>query len=733
MVDLAPFVHNGVTVSFRLAGPQPAGTLVELTDGGLNHYAVFVKSDGRLELRSKGIFAGYIRVQPTGPYHVYASMYDTSTTSTRFELALDGAVPGTKTKADRINATLITTLNVAGAVEDLAIWTHPDPLAPLLTTAEVAALAGGADPSTMHPEHLVWPEGNGNGGQLPTGLQFGTQTHCAQNMTPDVFGQLASTLPGVVFVRDELFWNGVYDDSTGNFSLLTKFATYLDALAVSGIGMLVELLWGHTVVTGDVFAIPRTAASRAKFCDYASWIIGEVKNRGVQVFGADLWNEISGSWPGVPGKNFGELTEAERDALADDYVLLAQEVKARLTADHPNVPLAGGADVALQMTWINRLLDRGIANHVDALVLHPYGTTGINTVRAALDGRGLQTLPIWATEYGAQDDQALMVRRAAEAFAAKAKMVVWYLAKPHGSFGVDAALLNADGSIRAGGSAYQHMATLLKGGSHVGTIDAGLGVTVQEFTGGAGRVLVAWANVDTAVTISNQDEVRDVSGAPIASPATLTNNPIFVLGAGAAIAVSGSATVLDFTAQFAQTQGVPWEYGLYDAAGTWVPMMWEPLNSRWEGAAQFEWIRSTAIHPARVDEWQTARAQVPAGRYRLVGRFKRGSTGGDGVDIRIRANGQIIASGFAGGGQERAYDFVADLPAGFLEIGVNQKASNASDATTVAIVVQESTAEPSTLPINLGSPAPPPGGTGWSGTLTVQGGLITDVTAAGLL
>lgn len=549
---------------------------------------------------------------------------------------------------------------------------------------------------------------------------FGTQTHCAQFMTPDVYGQLNAAVPAVKVVRDEMFWAGVYDAATNTFSLPAKYSAYLDAIAASGHHLLLELLWGHPDVTGHVFGFPDTPEERAKFCDYASFVVGEVKAKGVPLFGAELWNEISGTWSGVivdgELQNYGQLSAAQRDTLADAYVLLAQSVRARLLADHPGVKLAVGADVSVQLDWLNRVISRGVLTHGDALAIHPYGTSDntLPALRAAMASAGHPDMPLWVTEFrDSANNVGYMARVAARCLAAKAELLSWYLAKPHQTFANG--LLLADGSISPEGVGFQFLGDLMAGATYVGPATVPLGVSAEVFdTVAQGRVTVMWADNGSTVTISGETDRRDASGAPVAQAASysLTGSPLYVFGAAVAIGAAGSGPLADYAAQFKGTQGAPWEYGFYDAAGVWTLMPFVDAENRYRAAGTtFHTIAQTTLHPQSEAIWTTVRVKFPAQhRVRLDGRFRKG-TGGDLVNARIRAGTTVLAQGEVAPTEDQLFDIVADLPAGtWLEFSINAGPTNSFDATQFAVTITETSDALTAIPVDFGAVPPPPTG-----------------------
>jgi hypothetical protein len=210
-----------------------------------------------------------------------------------------------------------------------------------------------------------------------------------------------------------------------------------------------------------------------------------------------------------------------------------------------------------------------------------------------------------------------------------------------------------------------------------------------RFDKGGAVVRVLWATVATDVLIA---------GAPV----TLTAAPIYVDG-DVMVTLAGGGELADFAADFHGVQGQPWEYGFYTSDGTWNLMTWDEAGTRWRGSGEYEWIRATQIHPQSTHQ-VTARVKLAtAARVRIAGSFLRASSGGDSVDVRIRAGETVLAAGHLTEKVAGPFDLVADVPADtWLEFAVDALTSNSFDATNFAASITETTAEPSALPVVIG-------------------------------
>lgn len=484
-------------------------------------------------------------------------------------------------------------------------------------------------------------------------IKFGCQTHLSQGMDVSVLAQIRASLPNVTFVRDEIFFDGV---QRNGMALGQNSIDRLDAVKASGLGYLQELLWGSSALSGNVFNLPRDNTARAAFCDYSSLVCTEIKSRSIPFVGVHIWNEISGSWPGTAGTTYGALSTGARDTLSTDYITLCSAVRARLQTDHPDVLMAVGADVALQLDWLNRCIPGGVLNYGDALDLHPYaGVSNLAAVRTLMSDAGHGSMPIWITEFGAETDIADIVRTSAQCLAAGATMLSFYLAQPFGAFTVNASLMDANGLATTQGSAYNHLAGLLGSATFDQMLPTPTGVSAAKFTRSGDDITILWATTgSTPVTISGETGRENLDGTPIASASqyTASTTPFYVYGDSITIGAGiGDQVLADTQANFTlAAQGTPFYYynrtgGPAPSQGTDVGLTPNVSSNRWDGPGSFFYIDSVFISPpASTTNKGVVRYVVPAGvtRMKVSGRTRRAQAGGDGTDIWVLHNDTII-------------------------------------------------------------------------------------------
>lgn len=124
----------------------------------------------------------------------------------------------------------------------------------------------------------------------------------------------------------------------------------------------------------------------------------DIVSRYPNVRKVELGNEVNGTsqWGATPN--------------AANYVTQAAAAAAVLRAGNPNMRLCSaglsqGSGLAAAQTYLQGMIDAGIASSVDAIGVHAYGAFGRDTfvpgLRTTLVTNGLSGKPIWVTECGA--------------------------------------------------------------------------------------------------------------------------------------------------------------------------------------------------------------------------------------------------------------------------------------------------------------------------------------------
>ena len=160
---------------------------------------------------------------------------------------------------------------------------------------------------------------------------------------------------GVKSVRMDVPWKLV-ETSPGQYAIPAAIEKRVDDATSRGVEPLLILAYGHPQYGNDK---PTTPAAIAAFSRYAAYVAAHFRGR-VRLF--DLWNE----WDAQTGRTTAGTPDA--------YIALAKQAYPAIKAANPDaVVLSGGiSGSGLAAHWLERFLQLGGLQFVDAISVHPY-------------------------------------------------------------------------------------------------------------------------------------------------------------------------------------------------------------------------------------------------------------------------------------------------------------------------------------------------------------------------
>jgi hypothetical protein len=291
------------------------------------------------------------------------------------------------------------------------------------------------------------------GGAL-TAPQLGAATNFGQGWQPEVL-EAARALPLRLF-RDAVYWADV--EKGGAFIHDGPRETFPDLLDAAGAGMVLVVNNGHPDHDGG--HTPLTPEAVAAFARHAA----EMVRRFPAIVAVEVGNEMN-SRTFVSGPGWADVSLQERGAA---YAALLAATAAAVRAVRPEVRIYGGAAHSLPLAWFRALFEAGAAQHMDALVIHPYTVAPeqlaaqVALLRAQLPEAA--DLPLAVTEFGTEDHAAApahLLKFYCQMALSNVETAIWYAANRRGDGLVP--LLGPEGAPTGAGRAFQIAADLFAG------------------------------------------------------------------------------------------------------------------------------------------------------------------------------------------------------------------------------------------------------------------------------
>ncbi len=543
---------------------------------------------------------------------------------------------------------------------------------------------------------------------------FGTQTHFGQGWSLNLVPRVVAG--GMHDVRDELFWQ-VVEPTAGNFKFPANYNNYMGALSDSDITPFIELTFENS--NYDSGQTPYTTAGFTAYARYATEVL---RNYGSQIQAVEIWNEYNGSF-------------AEGPATADragTYLKMLQTAYAAIKSARPDVTVVAGATAGVPLPYFEKLFAAGALNSLDAVSIHPYRTAstpeGLEVQVAALQAlmaRYGAVKPVWVTEIGwpvhasaAPGDLEVtdsvqaqfLVRACALLASAGVHRVYWYELRDDNTDPAMGLVLNDSGyTARPALAAMRTLNDQLRTATFATREQTATGVYSLRFSPPGGRELrVLWALTPLTVPVPNGTTVTDIMGNAVTVSGgnlTVAGSPFYVSGPlpglpGANLARAASA-ITDSVAAFSLQQGAyGWQYGYFTGASTAFVALQSTRITDWkeEWIGNFPSLSLTNVdqHPSKSggDPVTAVRRWISTvdGSIQITAHFKIGLQG-DGVRVRVLADGQVVRSATLSRGTSIAADFSFTQPVRTgtaLDFAVDPGAAVNidNDATQVSVTIE---------------------------------------------
>lgn len=467
------------------------------------------------------------------------------------------------------------------------------------------------------------------------------QTHFAQGW--DTKGLQKVRELGARQVRDGVFWRqveteaGIYD--------MSSIAPYHRAAAAAGIGVL--LVFDGTHPAHDQGNTPYTEAGRQAYARYVAEVTAAFPETVETIEIGNEYNTdgfLVGPVEENPGAFYGPLVRA-----------IAQEVKAR----RPEVRILCTGAHSVATGYFRDVFESGALPWCDGISFHPYRDepehvdAEIARLRALMREYG-EEKPLHVTEFGKWfDDPAeapdFMVKMVALIGAAGVQSASWYALFDQ-EWWPNMGLYKSFDEEMPGAAAFRFLKNeLLPLGRPVARAERGED-QVFEF-GRGGRAFVLWG-APAEIIVTGEARYFDSSGRPIDPVTELSSRPVVIMGEGLEVALRREEPVYN---AFLGYGGAPWSYlAVAPALGE---MPFEVMDWNWNPYLGHPSLNPMKVTPVVVEgAWfdgvpyhAVERFTAPrTGSYRVSGRwFHEDDPGdsGDGADIRISLNGEVLASG----------------------------------------------------------------------------------------
>jgi hypothetical protein len=307
---------------------------------------------------------------------------------------------------------------------------------------------------------------------------------------------------GFRFVRADLLWERVERGGAYHFR---AYDALMNALQARSMGALLILDYGHPDHGGKV---PRTAEDLAAFGRFAEAAAMRFKGRDVRY---EIWNEpdIVQFWPPKPN--------------AQEYAALLREAVSAIHRADPAAKVVSGGVSRIDLKFLRRAIDPGLAAGLSAIAVHPYPKRGSEKMGPELEKLRQwarqsfgERLEIWDTEWGYSSanstDWALgnghgtEERQRQVRLAVREILMVWSVEFPVGVWydlqddGADAGnpeqnygLLDANGAPKPALQAVRTVMTAVRGRRYVGMIQrTPSGMHAMRFDGPADVLFIVW-------------------------------------------------------------------------------------------------------------------------------------------------------------------------------------------------------------------------------------------------
>lgn len=256
----------------------------------------------------------------------------------------------------------------------------------------------------------------------------------------------ASRAIPVTDFRDAVYWSRV-EKRPGQFRFQGARSLFPEAIERNDASLSLTVNWGNKLY--DDGLTPYTPEGTAAFGAYAA----EAAARFGNVTAIEVGNEFNGD-------NYlkGPVKDATGEARVDAYLALLEATYDAVKERRPETDVLGGATHSLPVGYLWSMLDKGAADHMDALAVHPYTTPPEQLARQVAVLRrheAARDLPLQITEFGEPDPAlapAHLVKMMCVMGLSGVERAAWYPLNDRGD--ELAPLVSPGGEVTAVGQAY---------------------------------------------------------------------------------------------------------------------------------------------------------------------------------------------------------------------------------------------------------------------------------------
>lgn len=488
----------------------------------------------------------------------------------------------------------------------------------------------------------VWPQAT----PAQDGRDFlGVQTHFSQNWP--VAALMRVNTVGARMLRDSAPWPTV-EARLGSYRFDDARIRPLDRFCASGGKLLLTAVPRHPAHDGGMTA--HTPAGMAAFARYVGAL---AQHFGRCLVAVEIGNEINGK------AALAYPDGMDRDAA---YVALMRTLRERVTPEHPALKLLGGSTNVIGTGFLKGLFAKGMLDHVDGVVVHPYRRHAENIdvelahLTDAMKAAG-PVREIWATEFSDEYENAPTAAPELIKFAAlmgadrQVRAAFWYALNDQQWFR-NMGLFAPDGRIKPGGEAFALLQSKLLVRGRPVRVDAGdPNVRLYRFGKDA---WVVWGASGT-MRFSGDVALMNPRGKALAgTDAMIADEPVIAIGATSFELVRG-AVVADSLLGY---RAAPFSYWARTADGKLRQLDW--LDGPWTSFQGYRYFK-----PLSLGDHTGAPAGDAKNAVRPILRYTAAQTGtyslgvcldkgrsGDGIDVRITRGGAELARAVVGDGRK---------------------------------------------------------------------------------
>jgi len=547
---------------------------------------------------------------------------------------------------------------------------------------------------------------------------FGAMTHFAQGMDTDILPLLAKA--GITAIRDEHYW-GQVEKKKDEFVFLPKSDAYMAAAAKNKIDPLIVMSFANE--NYDKGQTPHTPEACDAYGRYGQEIL---KKYGEQVKWLEVWNEYNGSFCKGPAQKdrpqfYTQMLERAykkvKETRADVKVIGGAVVLIPIPYFEKMFKL--GALKFMDAVEIHPYRDvpEGVEGEIAELqeLIRKYNDGKDKPIWVTETGKMDKAEFDWEKgrnmhEQGRREIASYLVRQYTLLLSQNVEKIFWYLSRDWQEFAT-MGLLRRDSdamgryAVAPAYVAYANLIRQLDGAKFVKreAEKKYSGVRVYLFTREAVSLRVCWAARPTKIhvvanegtlqianmmgdqrtlnVVSVSEEMSRADGSTRPGPGSqeidVDENPIFLIGGGIrSIGDISDANILaDSTEDYSKEQGKNnWSYGYFKNAGKAYATEDFTLLELTESTWGYDWatpsvqhmkVNHSGGHPGVADKnpvWAMRRWKSPvAADIRITG-SAHGGEQGDGVEVKIFADGKELFSKHIGGTgtTPRSTDF--DIP-----------------------------------------------------------------------